>query len=227
MANLGFGEHTGLAEFATRLQHQGMDETVIGDTLTQVRQDLIGPQEKDLASLHQQVAACRYCNNVSTTPYLPPNWNLDSPSVLVIGLRPFQKSEADKKLVGGLKEAGLRSKNTGYTSLIRCFPQDGKDKEQVQTIINACTTRFLFAEIERINPKVICPIGSIATQVLIDPQNDRSTNHYGITHFFGCWIIVPISAAMFSKDANQNAYDDFISQIKTAAQIAGVNNETG
>lgn len=222
MSNLGFGEHTGLAEFATRLQQQGVDEGVVSETLTQVRKDLIESHNKDLTSLHQQVAACRYCDNVSTTPHLPPNWNLDNPSVLVIGLRPFQKSQADKKLVEGLKEAGLRSKNTGYTSLIRCFPQNGGDKKQVQAIVNACTTRFLFAEIERINPKVICPIGSIATQVLIDPQNGRGSQHYGIVHFFGCWTIIPISASIFSKDANQSAHDDFIRQIKTAAQVAGI-----
>lgn len=222
MSNLGHSEHIGLSEFATRLANQDVDQSVISNTLTQLRQDLVSSHaQKDLDELYTAVAACRFCDNVSSTPFLSP-WKQYNPDVLIVGLRPFRKTQADYKLIECLKEAGLRSSNTGYTSLIRCIAEDEKDQQQLQTIISNCTQRFLFAEIERLNPTVICPMGNHAISVLLGEPSTAHSKHIGMVHYVGSYTVYPLSAAILFSESTQQQKDQFIDMAKKVGEIAGI-----
>jgi len=83
---------------------------------------------------------------------------------------------------------GLKRKNVYISNVVKCRPPNNRTPlpEEGET----CKNLFLFKEIETIAPKIICTLGSCATQALLG--NDiRISKTRGIFHSYKNHLLMP------------------------------------
>ena len=218
-ARLGAGEHRLPGVIAQALAERGVSNDIISDVLADARKDLSRASRHSLDQLHQFVVGCRDCS-VASTPYLPPKgWATQEPDLLLVAPQPFTGSETDRRLIVELKNLGLRSSQCGYTSVMRCLAHKDAPSQDRAAIASHCAEKFLFAEIERMNPKVIVPIGVAAAGMVI---GETTSEECGVVHYLGAWVVVPVSARWLSARSGEGAMSDFRSQMRVAMDAAGV-----
>lgn len=221
MSGLGADEHSGLSRLVDQLHEHGVDDATLTSALTDVRRELTGRHVPDLDSLHHMVAACRHCPAVTSTPYLPPaGWCTERPPLLLVGAQPFRRSSADRRLIEMLKTAGLSSSVVGYTSIVRCDVPTDADSTTKRQVAQACTNRFLFTEIERLDPTVICPVGQVATNHLLGIPMGSVGDVVGTVCRLGMWTTVPLPAQFLSTHAGPSATEQFVDAITVAMRAA-------
>jgi len=78
--------------------------------------------------------------------------------------RPFV-GRSGKKLTQWLEQIGLKREDVYITNVVKCRPPQNRDPNPKE--IEACS-RYLRQQIKEIRPKVICTVGRISTQMLLD-----------------------------------------------------------
>ena len=193
-AKIPFG--LGEARLLEKLSHLLPKYMAIPDqqmVLNELRDELKdGIDLGNLREVHGVVKNCRKCPSVRPTPHLP-TWNVADPDVVFVSDLPYTGSKNDEYLVDCLKAAGFSSRRICLTSATRCFPSESRAPNESE--IDTCTKRFLFTEIQLLNPKLVVTLGGPASAVFLG--NIKITEDRGRIFWLGPWPILPTYSAAY------------------------------
>lgn len=103
--------------------------------------------------------------------------------------RPFV-GRSGKLLTKALTEVGINRNDVFITNIVKCRPPH--NKTPVINHISECTLNLLRQQIKIIQPKIICTLGSIPAQVLLQDSTLKITKIRGTLVSKGKLFIIPI-----------------------------------
>jgi DNA polymerase len=120
--------------------------------------------------------------------------------------RPFVGAAGEllTRMIGAM---GLKRSDVYIANVLKCRPPDNRDP--VRSEVMACRD-FLFRQIELIQPKVICGLGSHATRTLLDTTSSISSLR-GKVHRVGSAALVPTyhpAALLRNPGWKRSAWED-------------------
>jgi DNA polymerase len=168
-----------------------------------------------ITDLHTITHNCRKCqtNGLVPSPQLP-KWNVLNPDVIFIIDTPSLEQQASAIFVSALKSAGFSSDKVCLTYLMRC---PVKSTAINQTYIDNCSS-YLHQEIQIMNPKLVCPIGSNALSALFGPDA-KIKDYKGKVSWLGSWPVLPLYSLMYILKAGGPAEDSFKADMLQAYQF--------
>lgn len=128
---------------------------------------------KQLAEVHSQIRRCRRCFLSKTRRHAVPGEGPLDPRVLFIGEAPGRTEDASGRPFVGyagkfldqtLEEAGLQREDVFITSVIKCFPTDGKKPQKAS--IDACNP-WLQSQLRLVRPRLVCLLGGVAAATVL------------------------------------------------------------
>jgi uracil-DNA glycosylase len=134
------------------------------------------PRTQSLQKLNQQIASCTLCP-LNQKPYNPglsvPGFGSLDPKLMIIGEGPgYWESQKGRPFVGPagtiLQELIMKAKiplgDLFITNVVKHRPPDNRNPKLYER--NLCHDRYLYKQIEIVQPKVIICIGKIAAYTL-------------------------------------------------------------
>ncbi len=135
------------------------------------------PARDDFAAFTQQVLACTKCRLSETrTQVVFGVGSLEAPVVLVgegpggdedLQGEPFV-GRAGKLLTRTMEKLGVRRQQVYIANIVKCRPPGNRKPELDE--IQACMP-YLFRQIARIKPKLVCAMGAVAAGALLNRPN--------------------------------------------------------
>ncbi len=126
--------------------------------------------KKELAALERKVFSCRACGLWKYRKKAVFGEGDENARIMLIGLGPgYWENVKGKPFVGPagklldslLALAGLERERIYITNIVKCFPPNNSpSKEQVKI----CTSLYLERQMELISPKVVIPLGNLASE---------------------------------------------------------------
>ena len=168
-----------------------------------------------ITDLHTITHNCRKCqaSGLATNPQLP-KWNVNNPDVVFIIDSPALDQQASALFVSALKASGFSSDKVCLTYLMRC---PVKSTTFDQAYVDNCSN-FLHQEIQLMNPKLVCPIGTNALASLLGPDS-KIKDYKGKISWLGSWPILPLYSLLYILKAGSTAEDSFKADMLQAYQF--------
>jgi uracil-DNA glycosylase family 4 len=199
--HLGFAESDLMSLVYDKLTNH-FPESSLNSFFQEFRSDLVARKVSlSIKDLHTVTRNCRKCS-LSSTAELP-KWNVTDPDVLIILESPNIQSDAVDLLVSKVKSSGFTSSQLCLTYVNRC-PKPGKYENN--EIINC--SPYLHTEIQILNPKVIVPMGSLVTSVLLN-SDIKIKDYRGNLMWLGYWPIVPTYSPAYALRSGASALQNF------------------
>jgi uracil-DNA glycosylase family 4 len=154
-------------------------------------------RQAQLARVHAQILCCEACGLCrAVTHYVPGEGPADAAIVFVGEAPGAEEDRQGRPFVGAsgslltrlLAVAGLDRKDVFITSVIKCRPPGNREPTAAE--LAACRVH-LKAQLEVIRPRVVCTLGRIAAQALIDRSLSISREH-GRPRRIGEALYVPL-----------------------------------
>lgn len=125
------------------------------------------PDQPTLDYLGEKIQRCTRCDlNAERKEIVSEGGNPEADLMFVEDTPDIgKKSDILNLLIKILNAMGLKREDIFITSLIKCQPEYKKEPSQEEA---ACCEQFLSQQIDIIKPKVICIIGTLASQVLLN-----------------------------------------------------------
>lgn len=171
------------------LDDTGIDQSRAATVIDNLRDRLLddpGDTDKAARGLAASIAACRVCDGVVEDP-TNGHWNLTDPDLVLVTTTPLKETGGNQLIVSGLKQAGFSSQRVGAISVVRCTPKTASPEDEH---INNCSSRYLFTQIQLLQPKLVIAIGAWASSVLLADPKIKVTNHIGEIFWVGPWAIM-------------------------------------
>ena len=176
-----------------------------------------------LDDIRADVESCRRCGLCATRTNAVPGSGGCSADIMLVGEAPGRSEDArgepfvgaaGTRLAGALARAGLARGDVYITNVVKCRPPDNRvptaDERQ------QCS-EYLQAEIEAVNPRIICILGNTAFGSILG--GSEITKNRGKTAFMnGRMYFVTIHPA--ATIYNQELRGTFDADIKAAVRIA-------
>jgi uracil-DNA glycosylase len=130
----------------------------------------------EMEQIREQVNRCQACTLAKTRNQPVPGEGPADAVVMFIGEAPGKQEDlSGKPFVGAagrlldrlLAVAGIEREQVFITSILKCRPPGNRNPGAEE--ITACRAH-LFAQIEVINPRIICPLGNFALQTLVGKE---------------------------------------------------------
>lgn len=191
--HIGYGESDLLSVLSERLADY-LPESSIVSVMQEVRTDLVARKSKlTIKDLHTITKNCKKCA-LSTVPELP-KWNVTDPEVVIIIESPSMDPQAIGFLVDKVKSAGFKSDQLCLTYVNRC-PKTSKYESK--EILNC--SPYLHTELQLLSPKIIVPMGSLPTSVLLG-TDIKIKDYRGNLIWLGYWPVVPMYSPSYAARA--------------------------
>lgn len=191
--HIGYSESDLLSVLSERLTDY-LPESSIVSVMQEVRTDLVARKSKlTTKDLHTITKNCKKCA-LSTVPELP-KWNVTDPEVVIIIESPSMDPQAIGFLVDKVKSAGFKSDQLCLTYVNRC-PKTSKYESK--EILNC--SPYLHTELQLLSPKIIVPMGSLPTSVLLG-TDIKIKDYRGNLIWLGYWPVVPMYSPSYAARA--------------------------
>lgn len=171
-----------------------------------------GMEMPPLKELHTTSLSCRRCKEaVKPEPSLP-KWNLSDPDCVFLIDNPFSSEDTIKYFLSSLVDAGFSSSRTCLTFVNRC---PALQKLQPQHVRNC--TPYLHTELQILKPKLIVPMGLLATSALLG-TDVKLGDYRGKVVWLGPWAILPTYSPQYvmNEHAGESVGSNFKSDIVSA-----------
>lgn len=127
-----------------------------------------------LDAIAEEVRACRLCPLWRGRRNAVPGEGNPRAELMFIGEGPGEEEDlqgrpfvgrSGRLLTEALEKAGIRREDVFITNVVKCRPPENREPtpEERQT----CTNKYLFRQIEAVNPRLIVLLGSVAVQTLL------------------------------------------------------------
>lgn len=168
-----------------------------------------------ITDLHTVTHNCKRCqgSGLSPDPQLP-KWNTSNPDALFIIDNPSLDQQSSSLFVSTLKSSGFSSEKVCLTYLARC---PFKYAENADTYFQNCSA-YLHQEIQIMNPKLICPIGTNSLKFFFG-SDAAIKNYKGKISWLGSWPIFPLYSLSYILKAGGPAEDSFRADMLQAYQF--------
>lgn len=180
------------------------------------------PPFPDIDAVKDNVRDCQKCNLHKTRTNAVPGMGSQNADIVFIGEAPGRSEDArgepfvgaaGAKLSAALIRAGLSRDAVYITNIVKCRPPENRvpTTEERQTCMS-----YLHAEIQIINPKIICILGNTAFGSILG--GSEITKHRGKVAAMGgrlYYITIHPAAAIY----NQKLIDILYGDIKELAAI--------
>jgi len=168
-----------------------------------------------ITDLHTVTHNCKKCQNVGITPSPNlPKWNVNDPDVVFVLDSPIIDQQSSALFVSSLKSVGFSSERVCLTYLVRCpIHPSAISKEHFDN----CSS-YLHQEIQIMNPKLICPIGTNALKFFFGPDA-AIKNYKGKISWLGSWPVFPLYSLSYIIKAGNVAQDSFHADMLQAYQF--------
>jgi uracil-DNA glycosylase family 4 len=172
--------------------------------------------QADLSRLHQQIRACQLCPLSEDRNFAVPGSGPAPAEIMLVGEAPGREEDlrglpfvgrAGRLLDGALEQAGLERSKVFITSVIKCRPP--QNRKPKKTEIDQCRP-YLQAQIDILQPKIICLMGNTATQAILGKQGVTSLRGQILQDRF---LVTYHPAAVLR---NRNLMEEFVSDLKKA-----------
>jgi uracil-DNA glycosylase family 4 len=188
--HIGYGESDLLQVVSERLSDY-LPESSIVSLMQEVRTDLVARKSKTtVKDLHTITKNCKKCA-FNTIPELP-KWNVTNPEVVIIIESPSMDPQAISFLVDKVKLAGFKSDQLCLTYVNRC-PKNSKYESK--EILNCAS--YLHSELQLLSPKIIVPMGSLPTSVLLG-TDIKIKDYRGNLIWLGYWPVMPMYSPSYA-----------------------------
>lgn len=173
----------------------------------------------DLVTLHRKICVCQLCDLALSRMVAVPGEGPCPSKIMLIGEAPGKyEDESGRPFVGragklldeALVKAGLARREVFITSVVKCRPP--KNRKPKRCEIDACNP-YLKAQMEVLNPKVVCLMGNVAAQTVLGSQGIATLRG---KIFSGRFLVTFHPAAVLR---NRNLMDAFISDLCRAKDI--------
>ena len=164
----------------------------------------------DLPTFHAVVDHCRACPGMSSKPYRPLGNLADPDLVLVHEYMPGPQA-IEEKFNPILRTAGFDPRRVAHTACIRC--RISERRSPTATELDNCQ-RYLFAEIQLLQPKLIMTLGATAFREFFGHDADLASNR-GTVCWLGPWPILSTYAPGFVQQ-REAIKEVFQSDFRTA-----------
>ena len=206
---LAFNEGRLLEVLSIKLQKY-LVQPDIQMVLDDLRTELYSNINRDnLKMIHSVIKNCKKCPNLEINPQQP-FWNLADPDVVLVMETPSMSKAVMDYLVSILISAGFSSKRLALTFVNRC--KANNRKHDVAEIKN-CTS-FLHAELQLMQPKLIIPLGLLATSTILGADITLGKERGNIC-WLGPWAIMPTYSPAHVLKV-ENLQDDLALDLKNA-----------
>lgn len=206
---LGFLETEVVSNIFSAIQDKVSNSTFL-EILQESRITHVAENTKvKITDLHTVTHNCRKCDFHSSITPLLPKWNVNDPDVVFIVDSSALDQQVSAVFVSALKTAGFTSEKVCLTYLLRC-----PTKSIEEHYINNCS-QYLHTEIQIMNPKLICTIGSNSLSALFGTETKIKDYKSQIT-WLGSWPILPLYSLNYILKAGETALQSFQSDMNQA-----------
>lgn len=145
----------------------------------------------------QEIAQCQLCPLHQRRTQTVPGEGSATATLMLIGEAPgFHEDRQGRPFVGAsgqfltqlLQQAGFRREDVFIANVVKCRPPQNRDPADDEII--ACTTNYLYRQIDAINPAVLVTLGRFSLNLFL-PGTKISRVH-GQPHMVNGRLIVPI-----------------------------------
>lgn len=109
--------------------------------------------------------------------------------------------KAGKLLTELLKQAEFNRNDIYISNVAKCRPQKNRPPTAIES--STCSKLLLFAEINIIQPKIICTLGATATQALLGPNNKIGIIRGTFCHYKEYLIVPTYHPAYLLRDPSK------------------------
>jgi uracil-DNA glycosylase family 4 len=130
--------------------------------------------QKELDRLAAQIRRCTRCPLHESRTNAVPGEGKPAARVMLIGEAPGRDEDASgRPFVGAagrfldqvLAGTGLTRSDLFITNIVKCRPPKNRPPRKLE--IDTCTSHYLFAQIERIDPRLIVLLGAVAAKTVL------------------------------------------------------------
>lgn len=187
--------------------NQADAQVIFDDLRSELYEGLDAPP---LRELHAVTLNCRRCKDaVKPEPNLP-KWNVADPDCVVVADNPFYDPEHGKFLVDALVKAGFSSSRICLTYVNRCPARRQLELNEIQNCLP-----YLFTELQILKPKLIVPLGAVATATLLG-RDFKLKEVRGTITWLGPWAIMPTYTPAYALRTGESLINNFKSDLVTA-----------
>lgn len=184
-------------------------QMLLDDLRTELYSDI---SRDNLKTIHSMAKNCRRCPNLEINPQLP-YWNLADPDIVFVMESPSISQEAMDLLIKHVAATGFSSKRLTLTFVNRC---KARTRKHTLEEIKNCTS-YLHTELQLLQPKLIIPLGLIATATILGADVNLK-NERGRICWLGPWAIMPTYSPVHVLRAD-HLLDDMTRDLKQAYEF--------
>lgn len=131
-----------------------------------------------LQEIAEKIKSCTFCPLSKNRTNAVPGDGPSKADIMIIGEGPGEDEDeqgrpffgrAGKLLTQALESAGLKREEVFITNVVKCRPPENREPTIVER--DTCMNNYLYKQIELVNPKVICLLGSVAVQALLGKRS--------------------------------------------------------
>jgi DNA polymerase len=194
--------------------YPGFNKPPVPDMEAEVGEKL--PAEKSLALLAEKIRVCRNCDLSESRMQAVPGEGNPHARIMFVGEAPGAMEDktgrpfvgpSGKFLESMLADIGLRREDVFIANVNRCRPPGNRDPLAWE--VEACNP-WLRAQVQIIQPKVMCPMGRFALEALLDPHLKISKVHGQPFEREGM-LVIPLyhpAAALHRQDLRETLQED-------------------
>lgn len=172
----------------------------------------------ELDAVHAAVRNCVDCALSQTRKLAVPGEGAAGATVMFIGEAPGkQEDETGRPFVGAsgrlldklLTDAGIDRDEVFITSILKCRPPNNRNPQAGE--ISACQ-KHLQAQINAVNPRIICPLGNFALKTLLGVNRSIKKCHGELLRVAGR-IFLPMyhpAAALYNRSLHGALAEDML-----------------
>ncbi len=172
---------------------------------------------QELERVHAQILTCEKCELHENRNRAVPGEGPTDAEIVFVGEGPGEKEDqegrpfvgaAGKLLTELLESIGLKRSDVFITNIVKCRPPNNRPPRQAE--IDACNP-YLKLQLELIDPKIVCPLGTPAMKTVMGPGYSATQVH-GKAFRNGRMIILPMyhpAAALYDPGLKDQLLEDF------------------
>lgn len=198
-----------LSEILPIYLNQGDVQMVMYELRNELYKDL--SVDETLEQLHMITRNCKKCPEVLPGSQIP-HWNVADPDVVFVADSPSLDGTSMEMFTKTASGAGFTSGRLCMTFVNRC-KKASRAKHTIEEI-NTCTP-YLLSEIQILKPKLIIPLGLIATNAILG-ANLHLNEERGKIIWLGPWAILPTFSPSYVLRGGGNLNNLFIQDMEKA-----------
>ena len=220
-----------LISYLKTLQRKGIKSLYLNGSTTKRRKDIGTTQTEDrmdghvatgavveqLVALNEKVKTCTECGLHKGRTNTVFGKGSPTTKVMFIGEGPGREEDlkgepfvgrSGQLLTKMLGAIDLQRGDVYITNIVKCRPPENRDPQEDEV---RCCEKYLSAQIDLIQPRIICALGRVAAHCLLDTKESLAALRIGENFYHGTPVLVTYHPAALLRNPGlkRGAWEDF------------------